>query len=65
MDDSNLRDADLSHLRVQDMTPEQRAEMRRRYVEFVRRMVRAPAQPHVAPRAKRRVKKWVPGAKSR
>jgi hypothetical protein len=63
MDDSDLRNADLSHLRVQDMSPEQRAEMRRRYVDFVRRMVRAPARPQVAPKAKRRVKKWVPGAK--
>jgi len=29
-----LAQADLSHLRLQDMTPEQRAELRRRYGEL-------------------------------
>ena len=65
MDDRDLRNEDLSHLSVQDMTAEQRAEMRRRYVDFVRRMVRAPARPPVPANKPRRVKKWLPGVRPR
>jgi hypothetical protein len=65
MEDSDLRDADLSHLRVQDMTADERAEMRRRYVEFVRRMVRPRARPPAAASKQRRVKKWMPGVAPR
>jgi hypothetical protein len=60
----HLRQVDLSHLRLQDMTPEQRAELRRRYDDFVRHFgaggVSAPAP---EPKKKPRVRKWTPGAK--
>jgi hypothetical protein len=64
MDDGDLRNADFSHLRVQDMTAEQRAEMRRRYAEFVRRVVRRPAVEQGKPAKPRRVAKWVPGRRA-
>jgi hypothetical protein len=60
MDEKKLRNADLSHLRVQDMTPEQRAEIRRRYEHFVRNIMRrgkAAAGPQKTPH----VAKWTPG----
>jgi hypothetical protein len=63
MEEKNLRNADLSHLRVQEMTPEQRAEMRRRFEHFVRNVMRkgkAAAAPQKTPRAA----KWVPGKRS-
>jgi hypothetical protein len=61
-----LRQVDLSHLRLQDMTPEQRAELRRRYDDFVRHFgaggIAAPA-PAPEPKKKPRLRKWTPGAK--
>ena len=45
MTDEDLQQADLSHLRLNDMTPAQKAEMRRRYVDFVRRLAKPPAGP--------------------
>jgi hypothetical protein len=58
-----LRQADLSHLHLQDMTPQQRAELRRRYDNFVKHFG-IPIAPPPVPRTKPRVRKWVPGAKS-
>jgi len=59
-----LTQADLSHLRLQDMTPEQRAELRRRYDAFVRHFGDgAPAVAGAAARKKSALRKWVPGAK--
>ena len=55
----DLRQADLSHLALKDMTPEQRAEMRRRLDVFVGAM----AKREVLPAAPKRVRKWVPGMK--
>jgi hypothetical protein len=63
-DDRELQQADFSNLRVQDMTPQQRAEIRRRYADFVRHFDGSPqaaAQPKAA--AGRRISKWVPGSK--
>lgn len=59
MPNDDLRNADLSHLRVQEMTPEQRAELRRRYDDFLERVVkptaaRAPAAP------RKKVQAWAP-----
>ena len=57
-----LEQADLSDLRLQDMTPDQRAELKRRYERFVRHFGRggvASRQP--APKSTPR--KWVPGKK--
>jgi hypothetical protein len=52
-----LRQQDLSRLRLQEMTPVERAELLRRYSEFVDHFrVGDPAPPKP-----KRVKKWVPG----
>jgi hypothetical protein len=62
---SALRQADLSHLRVQDMSPEERAELRRRYDDFVRHFGREGAAPSRYPGpAKPRIRKWTPGKKA-
>ena len=59
-----LRQADLTHLRLQDMSPEERAELRRRYDDFVRHFGRDGAAPSRYPEPpKPRVRKWTPGQK--
>jgi hypothetical protein len=60
MDDEDLQQADLSHLRLTEMTVEQKAEMRRRYVDFVRRLAKPPAPA----RRPATIGKWMPGRKS-
>jgi hypothetical protein len=62
-DKLELHQADLSHLRVQDMTPPQRAELRRRYDDFVRHFGRDGVAPSRYPEPKKRVRRWTPGAK--
>jgi hypothetical protein len=59
--DEDLRQADFSHLDIRDMTPEQRAEMRRRFQVFVARMRQAsrPAK-KPAPAAPKKPQKWIP-----
>ena len=66
MEEEELSQADLSQLRLQEMTPLQRAELRRRYDRFVRHFVRtgAVAPRHGLERPQRPPKKWLPGAKS-
>ena len=59
--DEELRQSDLSHLRLQDMTPAQRAELKRRYEQFVRNFQKKPPE---AKKKRSQVRKWVPGAKS-
>jgi hypothetical protein len=57
----DLRQANLSHLTMKQMSPAQRAEIRRRFEEFVGNFIKpgpAPIQEN-APR----VRKWVPGRK--
>lgn len=61
MTDEELQQADLSHLGLAEMTPEQKAEMRRRYVDFVRRLAKPPAA--ASARSAGKVAKWVPGKK--
>ena len=64
LDEGELRQADLSHLHLQDMTPEQRAELRRRYDDFVRHFGRDGVAPSRYPEPKPpRLRKWTPGAK--
>ena len=62
-DDKELRQADLSNLRVQDMTPQQRGELRRRYADFVRHFDGAPPAAAKPKAVGKRISKWVPGAK--
>jgi hypothetical protein len=65
MKNDDLSQADLSHLRVQDMTDAQRAELRRRFEDFVTRVVKRPL-PGAAGTPPKRAEKWVPpGAKRR
>jgi hypothetical protein len=61
--EAELRQSDLSHLHLQDMTPVQRAELRRRYADFVDHFGRDGAAPSRYPEPKKRVRKWTPGAK--
>ncbi len=62
MSDDELRQADLSHLRIDQMTPEQKAEMRRRYDEFVRSVAGRSTKParNAAPATPPNTAKWVP-----
>ena len=62
-DDKELEQADLSDLRVQEMTPEQRAELRRRYVAFVRHFDGTPPSAAPPKAGGKRVRKWHPGTK--
>jgi hypothetical protein len=62
--DEELSQADLSHLRVSEMTDTQKAELRRRYFEFVRVAAKAPPPAAQPPRAATPMK-WIPGAKRR
>jgi hypothetical protein len=54
----DLRNADLSNLSVDDMSPEQRAEMRRRFRDFLQNVWKAaPATPS---RPAKKIRRWVP-----
>ena len=57
----DLRQADLSNLKINQMTKEQRAEMRRRFEEFVGAFVKTGPNQQVTHAPK--VRKWVPGMK--
>jgi hypothetical protein len=56
-DFSGLEQADLSTLRLQDMTPAQRAELLRRYTAFVKHFGATPEETET----KAPVRKWIPG----
>jgi hypothetical protein len=56
-----LRQANLSDLKINDMTTEQRAEIRRRFEEFVSAFAKNGPNQQVT--AAPKVKKWVPGMK--
>ena len=60
-DKQALLQADLSHLRLQDMTPSERAELKRRYAHFVRHFRAAAASVRGATAKPRRIRKWTPG----
>jgi len=54
---SGLEQADLSSLRLQDMTPAQRAELLRRYTVFVKHFGAKPEEDEIKPP----IRKWIPG----
>jgi hypothetical protein len=55
----DLRNADLSDLSVRNMTPEQRAELRRRFRHFLQHVWKAGSRP-VPAAAPKKVRPWVP-----
>jgi hypothetical protein len=61
--DEDLRQADLSHLSVNEMTDAQRAEIRRRYADFLKRVAKPPAARPVS-NLPRPTGKWTPGMKA-
>jgi hypothetical protein len=62
MNEEELSQADLSQWRLQEMTPGQRAELRRRYDEFVRHFGTATPRPRHPEPVKPRIRKWQPGS---
>jgi hypothetical protein len=65
MGDNELRNADFSRLSVREMTPAQRAELKRRYAAFVANFGPATAAKLPGGKAKTpKPKKWVPGKKA-
>ena len=65
MADDDLRHADLSNLAVQDMTPAQKAEMRRRYAQFIEVMRTRRLKATKLPAPERKLQKWIPGPRKR
>lgn len=63
MSDDELRQSDLSHLAVGEMTAAQRTEIRRRYADFIKRLAKPPATKPVASKTPASAK-WVPGKKA-
>jgi hypothetical protein len=57
----DLRQANLSHLKINEMTAEQRAEIRRRFEEFVSAFAKSGPKQQIT--AAPKVRKWVPGMK--
>ncbi len=63
MGNDDLRNADLSRLSVREMTPAQRAELKRRYADFVANF--GPTTAAKLPgKANSKPKKWMPGKKA-
>jgi len=62
MSDDELRQADLSHLAIGEMTPAQRTEIRRRYADFIKRLAKPPAV-KPAPTTPPATSAWIPGKK--
>ncbi len=60
--DEDLRQADLSHLAIGEMTPAQRSEIRRRYADFIKRLAKPPAS-KPQPTKPTATSKWLPGKK--
>ena len=65
MTQDDLKQRDLSHLSVRQMSADERAELRRRYEAFVRVMKLAPGAPARAEASARRLRRWVPGTPRR
>jgi hypothetical protein len=57
----DLSQADLSHLALKDMSAAQRAEIRRRFEDFIQKVAGSPMAA-VKPKQKT-IRKWVPGMK--
>lgn len=65
MGDHDLRHADFTRLSVREMTPAQRAELKRRYADFVTNFGPATAAKLPGGKAKTpKPQKWVPGTKA-
>jgi hypothetical protein len=64
LSDDELRQADLSHLAVGEMTAAQRAEIRRRYADFIKRLAKPVVAKPTASKLHAGVK-WVPGKKAK
>jgi hypothetical protein len=65
MSDDDLHNADFSRLSVREMTPTQRAELKRRYADFVANFGPATAAKLPGGKAKApKPKKWVPGKRA-
>jgi hypothetical protein len=60
--DDDLRQADLSKLAIKEMSSAQRAELKRRFEDFVEAFTKRPPNERVTKAPK--VRKWVPGMKS-
>jgi hypothetical protein len=58
-----LAQQDLTHLRLQEMSPAERAELRRRYAAFIAHFGNVAPVPRPAA-SPRRVRKWVPGKRA-
>lgn len=58
--EDELQQADLSHLDLKDMTPAQRAEIKRRFETFVAGISGREEPAAVKPK----VRKWTPGMKA-
>ena len=61
--DDELRQVDLSHLAVGEMTVAQRSEIRRRYADFIKRLAKPSAPKPVTSKTPTSAK-WVPGMKA-
>ncbi len=62
--DDQLRQADLSQMRLQEMTSDERAELRRRYETFVKHFgPTGGPKPRFPAASKGKLRKWVPGAR--
>ena len=57
---NDLRNADLSKLQVNDMTKEQKLELRRRYQNFLKQYMKDAAKASAAPPPPKKHTKWVP-----
>ena len=63
-DGQALHQADLSDLRLQDMTPSERAELKRRYEHFVRHFRAGGPATRPAGAKPKRIRKWTPSRKA-
>jgi hypothetical protein len=63
MSDEDLRQADLSHLQLSEMSAAQRAEIRRRYADFIKRLAK-PSAVKPAPVKPIATSAWMPGRKA-
>jgi len=63
MSDDDLRQADLSHLQLSEMSAAQRAEIRRRYADFIKRLAK-PSAVKPIPVKPIATSAWMPGKKT-
>ena len=61
--DEDLRQADLSHLALGEMTPAQRSEIRRRYADFIKRLAK-PLAAKPMPSKPVATSAWMPGKRA-